>query len=67
MPITLGKFTKVWIFPKKCISSSNGPLEVEDYLTDKQLQQQTIGLFGKEVSDEINEFLQQKTGITIQD
>lgn len=49
------------------MSSSNGPFEVEDYLTDKQLQQQTIGLFGKEISDEINEFLQQKTGITIQD
>ena len=67
MPITLGKFTKIKKNSKKWISSSNGPLEVEDYLTDKQLQQQTIGLFGKEVSDEINEFLQQKTGITIQD
>ena len=65
MPITQGKF-KIKI-KEISISSSNGPFEVEDYLTDKQLQQQTIGLFGKEISDEINEFLQQKTGITIQD
>ena len=64
MAAAQGKHTE---FSNHSIFRSNGPFEVEDYLTDKQLQQQTIGLFGKETSDEINEFLQQKTGITIQD
>ena len=47
--------------------SSNGPIEPEEYLSDKQVQQQTIGLFGKEIAEEINNFIQQETGITIQD
>ena len=47
--------------------SSNGPIEPEEYLSDKQVQQQTIGLFGKEIAEEINNFIQQETGITVQD
>ena len=52
--------------PSKFLSS-NGSIEPEEYLSDKQVQQQTIGLFGKEIAEEINNFIQQETGITVQD
>merc|ERR1711862_535679 len=52
---------------KSARPGTNGPIEAEEYLNDKQVQQQTIGLFGKEIADEINNFIQQESGITVQD
>ena len=34
-------------------------------MNDKTFQEQTIGLFGKEVADEINDFLENQCNITV--
>ena len=70
--LSLSKSQRPGWVSKKCSKTlkklrTNGPIEAEEYLNDKQVQQQTIGLFGKEIAEEINNFIQQESGLTVQD